>query len=79
MLNSFYNPGGPNEVSTLYNHSFLFVQNAVVMFRGEPRNVQLAISNITETIIKMETHNSSGKMGSNTLSANAEEASNNAF
>ena len=78
MLNSFYNPGGPNEVRQLFNH-FMFLQNAVIMFRGEPRNVQLAVSNITESIIKMETHNFSAKMNSNNYNANAEEASNNAF
>jgi hypothetical protein len=47
-------------------------QNAVIMFRGEPKNVQLAISNLTETIIRLETP---AKMNSN--NENAEDA--NAF
>jgi hypothetical protein len=37
------------------------------------------MSNITETIIKLENPYHSGKMSSNNFSANAEDASNNAF
>lgn len=43
------------------------------MFKGEPKNIQLAMSNLTETVVRLESQSANFKNQSSNNLANAEE------